>query len=55
MVSGLIFILWLRILKINKIGQIEKERFFTMADAYNRMTQILVPKYDFLQSEALFN
>ncbi len=34
--------------------QIEKERFFTMADSYNKMAQKLVPKYDFLQNE-VFN
>ncbi len=29
--------------------QIEKERFFTMAKAYDAMAQNLVPMYDMLQ------
>ena len=33
--------------------QIDKQRFFTMAEAYDRMCQHLVPGYDFLQDEAL--
>ena len=35
------------------MAQVEKERFFTMAETYDEMAQILVPEYDFLQSEAL--
>lgn len=34
--------------------QIGKERFFTMAETYDRMAQILVPMYDMLQNE-IFN
>lgn len=33
--------------------QIDKHRFFTMAEAYDRMCQHLVPGYDFLQGEVL--
>jgi 2-polyprenyl-3-methyl-5-hydroxy-6-metoxy-1,4-benzoquinol methylase len=33
--------------------QIDKHRFFTMAEAYERMCQRLVPGYDFLQDEVL--
>jgi trans-aconitate methyltransferase len=33
--------------------QIDKHRFFTMAEAYDRMCQHLVPGYDFLQDEVL--
>lgn len=33
--------------------QIDKQRFFTMAEAYDRMCQYLVPGYDFLQDEVL--
>ncbi len=34
--------------------QIEKERFFTMAETYDAMAQTLVPMYDMLQNE-IFN
>lgn len=34
--------------------QIEKDRFFTMAETYNEMAQFLLPQYDFLQNE-IFN
>ncbi len=34
--------------------QIEKERFFTMAETYDKMAQKLVPNYNFLQDE-VFN
>ena len=33
--------------------QMDKQRFFTMAEAYDRMCQTLVPGYDLLQDEAL--
>lgn len=33
--------------------QISQERFFTMAEAYDKMCQLLVPRYDFLQDEVL--
>jgi trans-aconitate methyltransferase len=33
--------------------QIDKHRFFTMAEAYDRMCQHLVPGYNFLQAEVL--
>lgn len=33
--------------------QIDKQRFFAMAEAYDRMCQHLVPGYDFLQDEVL--
>ena len=33
--------------------QIDKHRFFTMAEAYDRMCRHLVPGYDFLQDEVL--
>ena len=33
--------------------QIDTQRFFTMAEAYDRMCQHLVPGYDFLQDEVL--
>jgi tRNA (cmo5U34)-methyltransferase len=35
------------------MGQIDKHRFFTMAEAYDQMCQHLVPGYDFLQDEVL--
>ena len=31
----------------------DKERFFSMAEAYDRLAQKLVPQYDFLQNEVL--
>lgn len=34
--------------------QIQKDRFFTMAETYDKMAQILVPQYDMLQDE-VFN
>lgn len=33
--------------------QIDEQRFFTMAETYDRMCRLLVPKYDFLQDEVL--
>ena len=36
------------------MNQIEKDRFFTMAETYDKMAQILVPQYDALQNE-VFN
>ena len=33
--------------------RIDKERFFNMAETYDKMAQELVPQYDFLQDEAL--
>jgi len=35
------------------MDQIDKERFFNMAAAYDKMAHHLVPQYDFLQNEAL--
>lgn len=35
------------------MDQIDKERFFNMAEAYDKMAQHLVPQYDFLQNEVL--
>jgi tRNA (cmo5U34)-methyltransferase len=32
---------------------IDEKRFFTMAETYDNMAQLLVPKYDFLQDEAI--
>jgi len=33
--------------------QTSQERFFTMAEAYDKMCQLLVPQYDFFQDEVL--
>ncbi len=33
--------------------KVAKERFFTMAETYDKMCQLLVPQYDFLQNEVL--
>jgi ubiquinone/menaquinone biosynthesis C-methylase UbiE len=35
------------------MDQIDKERFFNMAEAYDRMAQYLIPQYDFIQNEVL--
>ena len=35
------------------MDQASKERFFTMAETYDRMARTLVPQYDFLQNEVL--
>ena len=36
------------------MGKIGEERFFTMAETFDKMVQKLVPQYDFLQNE-IFN
>lgn len=35
------------------MGEVGRERFFTMAEVYDKMCQLLVPQYDFLQTEVL--
>jgi len=35
------------------MNQIDEKRFFTMAEAYDKMAHVLVPHYDFLQEEMI--